>query len=236
MSLIIQEWVLYERLEEIIASGWLPIPNYHGYRGTGAPGQILEDLLEVDGGNMDLPDAGKWEIKYHGGSAPLTLFHKEGQPKGHMEKMVAAYGWVDDEGRHSFRHTVWGRSNRGFSVERGEGRISVRNTGQPIAELPYWLDDTLINALAQKLRRVIVVSGEKRHGEVRYNSAELFWEPRSSAFIDEIVSGTVAIDFDVRTNSHSREIDGRRVRNHGTKFRIKYENLPKIYRHRRSFN
>lgn len=236
MSIVIQDKVLHEKLGEIMQAGWFPIPNYHGYRGTGTPGLILEELLGVDGGNHDLPDAGKWEIKFHGGSSPITLFHKEAQPRGHLEEMVSHYGWADDEGRTSFRHTIWGQSPLGFDVQRGgDDKIVVLNPQHPDIVVPYWLNDTLMNAFIQKLRRVIVVSGRKKGKQVKYDSATLFWEPRTSEFIDAIADGMIAIDFDARTKSNSREVDKGKLRNHGTKFRIKYKDPPRIYREMREF-
>ena len=66
---------LYARLRGVLRRGWIPMPDYSGYRGTGAPGKILEELLGIDGGNFDTPDAGRWEIKFHSRNALLTLFH-----------------------------------------------------------------------------------------------------------------------------------------------------------------
>ena len=49
------------------------------------------------------------------------------------------------------------------------------------------------------------------------------------------MSGMIATDFDARTKSHDRAIDGGRVRNHGTKFRIKASDLPRLYHHHKGF-
>lgn len=235
MSVIVQDKILHERLQEIIDAGWLPIPDYHGYRGTGAPGQILEDLLEIDGGNHDLPDTGKWEVKFHGGKSPLTLFHKEGEPKGYIDEMVKHYGWRDDKDRLSFRYTIWGKSNMGFFAEKSGDRLHLRNEKNPQDNLPFWLIDTLINAFVQKLRRFILVHGQKKDGKVKYDSASIFWEPQSAIFIDAIVDGIVAIDFDARTKNSYPEKNGWTIRNHGTKFRIYPNQLKQIYRNSRSF-
>lgn len=232
---LVQDNVLYARLEEVLAAGWFEIPTGAGYGGTGGPGRVLEHLLGLDGGNVDTPDGGKWEIKFHGGKSPLTLFHKDGLPKGYMEKMVAHYGWPDKDNRTSFRHTMWGTSPRGFAIVDTGDTLSLSNLSDPIADLPYWPHDTLINAFVQKLRRLILVNGKKSKGRVKFERAHLFWEPKTSELIRAIVDGMIAIDFDARTKSHNRAIDGGKVRNHGTKFRIKTADLPRLYHHNKAF-
>lgn len=156
-------------------------------------------------------------------------------PKAKGYKVVAHYGWPDKQGRTSFRHTMWGTSPRGFAmVDIGEA-ISLSNLSDPIADLPYWPKDVLVNAFAHKLRRLIVVHGKKKAGNVKYERATLYWEPRTTEIFNAIVSGIIATDFDARTKSHDRAIDGGKVRNHGTKFRIKAADLPKIYHHYKGF-
>ena len=214
---------LFARLKAVIARGWVRIPDKYGYGGTGGAGRMLEELLGVDGGNLDIPDAGKWEIKFHTKTALLTLFHLEAQPKGHMHHLVRLYGRRDNKGRLSFRHTIRGRSPMSFYVDNESDRITVRNTDQSDVLWPYWTHDSLINAFAAKFRRLVVVKGERRKPEVRYDVAWAFEEPRVTLFLEAIEKGVVAIDFDARTSN------GRGLRNHGTKFRVDYDNLRNLY-------
>ena len=221
---------LYARLRGVLKRGWITMPDYPGYRGTGAPGKILEELLGIDGGNFDTPDAGRWEIKFHSRRALLTLFHLEGEPKGHMHHMVREFGWADDKGRTSFRHTIHkGRSSLGFYVANEAGRITVRHPRVSDIAWPHWTHDRLINAFASKFRRLIVVKGRKRGDEVRYDVAHLYWEPKVTLFVGAVERGIVAIDFDARTNN------GRGLRNHGTKFRVEYDDLRHLYANRQKF-
>lgn len=223
MSAVPNDEELFRRVREAITEGWTDIPDKPGYGGTGGPGRVLEDKLGVSGGNLDIPDAGKWEIKFHSKNALLTLFHLEGKPKGHMHDMVRLFGIKDANGRLSFRHTIKGKSDRGFYVANDAGKITVRNDGPDDFVWPYWKHDTLINAFVSKLRRVIVVKGSKKKLFVRFESAYAFEEPRTTLFIDAIEQGVVAIDFDARTT------DSDALRNHGTKFRVHYEDLARLY-------
>ncbi len=230
MSITMTDETLYARLKGVLNRDWIDIPDYYGYRGTGAPGLILEELLGVDGGNRDTPDAGKWEIKFSGKNAGLlTLFHLEAAPKGHMHQMVRTFGWPDDKGRTSFRHTILGRSDRGFYITNESNRISVCNDSESDVVSPYWTHDKLLNAFASKLRRLIVVKGTKKNNRVKYETAYLYWEPQITQFANAVEHGIVAIDFDARTNN------GRGLRNHGTKFQVKYDNLRHLYNHYQKF-
>lgn len=96
----------FARLRGVIARGWIPIPDYPGYSGTGGPGLMLEELCGIDVNNRDGPDTGVWELKFHGGAAPLTLFHLTPQPPGNMHHVVRGYGWPDAQGRTLFYRSV----------------------------------------------------------------------------------------------------------------------------------
>ena len=217
----------FNKLREVIENGWYVIPEDTGYGGTGGPGLLLEDLIGIDRNNRDGPDSGVWELKFHSGKSPLTLFHLTPQPKRVMHEFVRGYGWPDSKGRTSCRHTIWGNSSRGFKIVNDVNRIIVRNEG-PVADIditpPYWTHDNLINAFVYKLRRLAVVHGTKRKGKVRYEYARLYSEPKTTDFISAIERGLIAIDFDARTN-----LSGMGLRDHGTKFRIKIEDLSSIY-------
>ena len=70
------------KLQEILATREYEIPEGAGFEGTGAPGLYLEHLLDLKTSNLDIPDAGAWEVKFTSGNALLTLFHKTGDRGG----------------------------------------------------------------------------------------------------------------------------------------------------------
>jgi len=228
---VVKDRELYDRLRSVLERGWVRLPDYPGFRGTGGPGLVLEDMLGLKNANSDTPDAGKWEIKFHSRNALLTMFHLEAQPKDHMHIMVRTFGWLDNKGRTSFRHTIRGRSSRGFYVANESNRITVRHPDEADVIWPYWSHDDLVNAFAQKMRRLIVVKGRKRKqpDEVCYERADLYWDPRTLLLPNLIEQGVIAIDFDARTNN------GRGLRNHGTKFRISMDDIGKLYTCTRRF-
>jgi hypothetical protein len=117
---------LFARLRELIQHGWYDVPNTKRYAGTGGWGNFLEDKLGLNVGSQDIADSVGWEIKYYTKQTHLiTLFHKEAQPPEIMRYMVRKWGWKDENGRLSFRHTIKGRSDR-FKVETDGNQIIVR--------------------------------------------------------------------------------------------------------------
>jgi hypothetical protein len=63
----------FAKIKKVIAMGWIDIPDQKSYRGTGAPGRLLEHLLGIEENNQDSPDLMDWEVKFHGGNALITL-------------------------------------------------------------------------------------------------------------------------------------------------------------------
>jgi hypothetical protein len=221
--------VAFEVIRDIIEMGEVDIPTE--FNGSGAPGDTLEFLCNVERNNADSPDLKDWEIKFHGGNSLLTLFHKDPQPKGIVDKLVDAFGWDNGKGQLSFRHTIKGKSERGFLIENKDNKIMVTNpTNRDIT--PYWDSNTIVGAIAAKLRRLILVHGvvDKAKRKVKYNSATAYWDLDLLNICEAIRVGTIYIDFDARTNGGR----GTSIRNHGTKFRIHINDIGVIYENSQS--
>lgn len=220
----INKAALYTRLREILALGWQEMPkNVARYNGTGGPGNFLEDLIGLKAGNQDIADVLGWEVKYYTASTNyMTLFHKEAGPFGIMRYMVSKFGWVGKGGCKSLRHTIPGRSEL-FYVADDAGNVIVRPL-KGNGPVPTWTHDALLNACA-KLRRLITVKGERDGQKVRFVRADCYENFHLSLFVSELINGTVAIDFDVREMKPGSV----GLRNHGTKFRVKPENICRLY-------
>jgi len=216
----------FKKIAEILKTGTWVFPDDGKYNGSGGPGRLLEDLLDIKANNADSPDLNDWEVKFHGGTALLTLFHKDPEPRGIIRHMVHEHGWPDDKGRISFRHTIGGETERGFYVVNEHDRIIIRNRFKDAA-VPHWTHNTLFNAFSSKCRRLIVVEGKvlKNPRRVIYQTATAYWEPDIQGFSKAVADGLFYVDFDARTQKGK----GSAIRNHGTKFRIKIENLPQVY-------
>lgn len=211
-----------ERLLLVLQTREYEIPQGMGFEGTGAPGLYLEHLLGLPTSNRDVPDAAGWEVKFSSGNSLVTLFHKDPYPRGNaIRHMITNWGWIGRNGLQNFRHTICGESDRFFVVDESNA-IRVRRTNEDDL-VPHWPHDVLITAFARKMGNLILVHGSKRGRVVKYESAELLTRARTSRLIRSITNGTICIDFDAYIQANGS------IRNHGTKFRIKVEDLHSIY-------
>lgn len=214
----------FKIIREIVRMGTVDIPAK--FKGAGASGNTLEYLLNVEQNNFDAPDLHDWEIKFHGGNSLLTLFHKDPQPRGIMNEVVNEFGWKNEKGQISFRHTISGKSERGFVVKNIGNKITVTNK-KNLDIVPYWENNIILNAIGAKLRRLILVHGTvaKEKRQVIYESATAYWDLNLTGICEAIENGTIYIDFDARTTKGR----GTSLRNHGTKFRININDIGSIY-------
>ncbi len=209
---------LFEDIRSLCESGWHDLPD----TGTGAPGDYLEHILGLKTTNHDGPDAGLWELKFTQGTSLLTLFHKTPRPKGSMKYIVNKHGWIGKNGKQSFRHTITGESPRGFTIALDSGCLWFRGT-DAMDTTVHWTEDDLLNAAGAKLRRLVLVEGEKKNGKVRYTKATAFEQFKLSKFMKAVESGLISVDFDAYIKPSGA------VRDHGTKFRVHPENLARLY-------
>ena len=197
---------------------------------------LLESLLGLETNNSDTPDMGKWELKYHDARRQglMTLFHLEAKPQGYLNTLVPEFGIPRDDGITSFRQTIRGsKSSTGLIASNIGGSIMVSHPARTDIDAdswPRWTHDDILNAFASKLRRLITVSGEKDGNHVKYLKGHAHENPKSSQLISMIVNGTIAIEFDARTQPGKTSL-----RNHGTKFRIPVKDLGKLYATNNSF-
>jgi len=182
---------LFEDIESFCAAGWFDLPS----TGTGAPGDLLENILGLKTSNYDGPDAGLWELKFSSGKALLTLCHKTPRPNGVVKYLINKHGWIGNNGRRGFRHTIEGESDRGFNIAYDSGSIWVRHSDD-MSPVPHWTEEDLTNAIVSKLRRLVHVTGTKKGGRVRYEKAVAYEDIRTPKLMKVIENGLILVDFD----------------------------------------
>ncbi len=99
----------------------------------------------------------------------------------------------------------------------------VENVGDgPLSIVPYWGFQDLFTKLGVKLINCFYVRAETKRENGKeyfhYNDVKMLKSINIDKMIDSIEEGDVYIDFDARTGH-----------NHGTKFRIAFKNIPKLY-------
>lgn len=247
---------LIKKLKEISAMGWIP----NARRGnTGSIGNTLEDLLGIKENNLPIPNAAEWELKAQrlNSSSLTTLFHIEPSPRAIRfvpQVLLPLYGWAHQEdgkryprGEMSFRQTIHGnsQSDRGFMVvidrkkrkvlisfgakriDRRHGKwlksVQMRVGLKELNPQPYWGFDDLEHKAGTKLLNAFYVQAEvKDKGKkeyYHYKKVMMLQKFSFERFLKALEKGKIFVDFDARTGH-----------NHGTKFRMRQDCLPILYK------
>ncbi len=247
---------LIAELRRIRDLGWVPNARPGN---VGGVGNTLEDLLGIEENNLPIPNAAEWELKCQrvGTTSLITLFHMEPSPRALKfvpRILLPYYGWPHQEagGKHgphemSFRQTISGaeRSDRGFkiTVDRDQRRlllsfdaraVDARHTDwlrtveqrRGLGELepqPYWGFDDLYHKAGTKLLNCFYVQAEVKRESGReffaYSRIMILRGFTLDGLLSGIEQGFVYVDFDARTGH-----------NHGTKFRLRQDKLPLLYK------
>ncbi len=225
----------------------------------GSVGNTLEDLLGIPENNLPIPNAAEWELKAQRAntSSLVTLCHMEPSPRA--AKLVPSlllpnYGWPHQlagvrypEDEMSFRMTLNGATftDRGFKVQVNEQQQKVeivfdatkcnverhykwlasvdKNVGLGnLPVVPYWGFNDLYAKIGTKLINCFFVQADVKREDgteyYHYNNVLMLKSINLNKFIDSLKDGRIYVDFDARTGH-----------NHGTKFRIKYVDIPYLY-------
>ena len=249
---------LIEELRKIRDMGWIPNARPGN---VGGVGNTLEDLLGIEENNLPMPNAAEWELKCQRANtiALMTLFHMEPSPRAlrFVPRMfLPLYGWAHQEAGSkygaeelSFRQTITGiqRSDRGFMVvvNRSQQKVLIsfdatavdprhKEWLDSIAERvglgeldpqPYWGFEDLRNKAGTKLLNCFYVRAETKSegGQefFHYSTIMILQGFSLDGLLSGIEHGHVYIDFDARTGH-----------NHGTKFRLRQNQLPLLYSQR----
>ena len=247
---------LIAKLKEISAMGFIP----NARRGNaGGIGNTLEDLLGIKENNLPIPNAAEWELKTQrlASTSLTTLFHIEPSPRAIRfvpQVLLPKYGWAHQEdgkkypkGEMSYRQTIHGltRSDRGFMVkiDRAEKKVLISFDAKSVdirhkdwlesvkkrvglKELdpqPYWGFDDLEHKAGTKLLNAFYVQAEvkivRRKEHYHYAKVMMLQKFSFEGFLKALEEGKILVDFDARTGH-----------NHGTKFRMRQDCLPMLYK------
>ena len=247
---------LIAELKKIAGKGWIANARHGNHGGIG---NTLEDLLGITENNLPIPNAAEWELKSQrlDTSSLTTLFHTEPSPRAVKfvpQVGLLKYGWrhkqagkMYPETEMSFRLTIHGQSpsDRGFSVkidrvyekvlisfdsnkvsEKHNEWIKSVNRKIGLGELdpqPYWGFDDLANKAGTKLLNCFYVQAEVKKEDGKefylYNKVQMLQKFNFDGFLNQLEKGKILIDFDARTGH-----------NHGTKFRMRQNCLPELYK------
>lgn len=235
--------------------GWVKNGRFGNHGGIG---NTLEDFLGIEENNLPIPNAAEWELKTQRAntSSLITLFHMEPSPRavGFVPKvLLPLYGWSHQESgglykdsEMSFRQTIHGlsHSDRGFivKIDRASKKILISFNSSKVNERhskwlakvkkkiglselkpqPYWGFDDLEHKAGTKLLNCFYVQAEVKRSKGKefywYNKVQMLHKFRFKGLLEALEKGVMLVDFDARTGH-----------NHGTKFRLRQNNLPMLY-------
>lgn len=159
----------------------------------------------------------------------MNLFLKEPawtDGLSHRER-IPTYGYVDDNGRVALYSTVTSAENSHglrLVVNTPDERLEIQYRGKLVA---FWTFDVLQTRLTEKLAETAFIGaksrGEGKAEEFHYESVLFCQQPSVESLVKLIESR----DSMVEMRMHIRE-DGS-ARNHGTAFRVRQDQLPRLY-------
>lgn len=218
--------------DDIAAQGWVPTLR----AGSTGVGYTLETMLDIAENNSPLGDFMGMELKAYrdddvglNDSEKMNLFLKEPTWTDNLRHAdrIRRYGYQDPNGRLAMYSTVKSRTNsHGFQLvsDRQRERVYLQNGGQGIA---YWTFDVLAKRLREKHSEVVFVAaharGKGRSEEFQYYSVTWCQDPDVSEFVNLIEAGEVVLEL----RMHMKP--GGSVRNHGSAFRIKQNQIPQLF-------
>jgi len=249
MRLVTKDQMI-ERLREVKNRGWVKSLNPLN---PGAIGNTIDALLGFPESNLPIADTAQWELKSHrlGSSSLLTLLSMEPEPRNERvvpRVLLPGYGWPGRPGQLSFRQTLraTAASDRGFGLavdlecqkvlvyfdsSRVHSRHAdwLRSVAQrvglgPLRPQPYWdFRPLFLKASTKMLNSFHVEAEAKKEGGSEYFAVRrvLMLEGFDiDKFVASIQQGDALVDFDARTG-----------KNHGTKFRVRQNLTPALYRY-----
>ena len=203
-------------------------------KGPTGIGYTLESWLNVPENNLPIPDiGGRVEIKATRSSANslITLFTFNRGAWNHPQaEVIKKWGYFDHKKKRPALYTTVsasGVNSLGLQLILPENNeiVSIIHvpTGQEIAT---WDLYHMIGKFMAKFERLLLVHANSRKTmgieEFHYYSALLLTDPSARTFRKGFTSGKVLIDIRMHLNDNT-------VRNRGTGFRIRENDLPNLF-------
>lgn len=221
-----------QSFDQVSSRGWVPTQR----SGSTGIGYTLESLLEIPENNSPVGDFLGMELKTHrsdklstAGSKRMNLFLKEPtwtDGLSHRDRNPT-YGYVDGNGRVALYSTVTSTENSHglrLAANSHDERVEILYRDKPVA---FWTFAVLQSRLTEKLTETAFVGAQSRGKgkteEFHYESVLFCQQPSVESLVKLIESR----DSMVEMRMHIRE-DGS-ARNHGTAFRVRQDQLPRLY-------
>jgi len=212
----------------------------------GGIGNTFEDYLGVEENNLKDPDFEGFEVKTKRfmNSSYITLFSKTPTfPRGANNILKEKYGEVRDPEFPDLKKlyasifggkwsNVYGKYKMTLNVDYNIQKLELQvlNQNNVLENQVYWDFKDLRSGISKLDKLFVVFAESKEENGIKYyhyNRGNVFLNLNFNSFLKEIEKGN--IQFDIRIGVHKSGRNYGKPHDHGSGFRIKKENLIKLY-------
>lgn len=237
--------VLYKNFIKIKNNNWIKSMR----DGSGGIGYTFESLIGKNEDTLSLPDFNDIEIKTirKGSRGIIHLFsiRPDGGNEEPMKHIRDILGYPDKKYRqfkvfnmdfNCKEYTKIGYYKKGkLEIDRNKEIIrflAFDNKNQDLGIDVFWTFGTIKNRLNQKLKKLAIIEAESKTMDNKeffhYKNINFYLLDDFERFIDLIEKGIITIEF--RITFHKDLIKFGEIKNRGTIFSIKLDDIDKLYK------
>ena len=232
---------LKEKLDKIKNLGWIECEN----KNKSVTGKTLENLLEINPDNFEIPDYNTVEIKSKVSKRENYNNLFCATPDSYVletKRLYDKYGYLDSNNYKILNFVLYGEFLKPINNEYSARlRIDYKNKkvimevynkdNELIDNLSSWSFELLEEKLSRKLNYVCFVEGDKKFSHntlyVRYDKYKFYKLKKFSDFIQLLKRGQIRISFTLGV--YKSGIKSGKMHDHGTQFSIRKENLKLLF-------
>lgn len=232
---------LKEKLDKIKNLGWIECKN----KNKSVTGKTLENLLEINPDNFEIPDYNTIEIKSKVSKRENYIDLFCATPDSYVleiKRLYDKYGYLDSNNYKILNFVLYGEFLKSINNEySAKLRIDYKNKkvimeiynkdNELIDNLSSWSFELLEEKLCRKLNYVCLVEGNKKFSHnvlyVRYDKYKFYKLKKFSNFIRLLKRGQIRISFTLGVYKSGSKSG--KMHDHGTQFSIRKENIKLLF-------
>lgn len=232
---------LKEKLDKIKNLGWIECKN----KNKSVTGKTLENLLEINPDNFEIPDYNTIEIKSKVSKRENYIDLFCATPDSYVletKRLYDKYGYIDSNNYKILNFVLYGEFLKPINNEySAKLRIDYKNkkvimevynkNNELIDNLSSWSFELLEEKLCRKLNYVCLVEGDKKFSHnvlyVRYDKYKFYKLKKFSNFIRLLKRGQIRISFTLGVYKSGSKSG--KMHDHGTQFSIRKENVKLLF-------
>ena len=232
---------LKEKLDKIKNLGWTECEN----KNKSVTGKTLENLLEINPDNFEIPDYNTVEIKSKVSKRENYIDLFCATPDSYVletKRLYDKYGYLDSNNYKILNFVLYGEFLKPINNEySAKLRIDYKNKkvimeiynkdNELIDNLSSWSFELLEEKLCRKLNYVCLVEGDKKFSHnvlyVRYDKYKFYKLKKFSNFIRLLKRGQIRISFTLGVYKSGSKSG--KMHDHGTQFSIRKENIKLLF-------